>query len=334
MESLEQKSRVEREVDISEFDMVAEFGGGLGDIYHVIYQTTTAETLWQLSPSKRAVVLMQSHNPSAETFFTILPNSHRFEVINLGYHDSWEKGLKYFKDIKTRAALPKTDEYAGNFIANLSRYSVKFLEDCLQRAYNNPVTFRPNVTLTLPVPPSDVCVALKNAAPYIVLNSVAGLPERDIPLHLETEIIRYFTERKIGVVVVGKNYTRQNRKERDYKMWQHNSFFLNLVDKVSVYDVMYLVRYAVGAVCCHSAVSMVSWHEKTPQLLLYDTDTERKHFLPYKNANLRYSQINWCFGVDYPYNLQMNFVKFEEKSAQVLDEFLSCLKVYNDRMKA
>lgn len=316
---------------IEAFDKFVQLGGGLGDIYDVMYQTTLFEDLWRLPPQKKSFILMQSHNPSAETFFTHLPYPERFEVVNLGYHDTWEKGLTYFENVQTGRTPLKKDEYEGNFAPYLSRYTREFLEKALSIAYSQPIVLRSKSQLTLPVPENDVCFALSKSEPYIVLHASAGLPNRSIPKHLVHKIIRFFYEQKIGVIAVGKTYERQNRIEYQYGAWKNNPYFINLIDKLSVYDTVYLLRNAVGAVCCHSSVSMVSWHEKIPQLLLYDRETELRHFS--KNIAQQYVNKNWNFGASFPYNMSMNFDNFERNSDFYLFAFVKKLCYYNEKVK-
>ncbi len=65
---------------------------------------------------------------------------------------------------------------------------------------------------------------------------------------------------------------------------------MSLVDALSVPGLAALLESAVGVVACHSAVSMLSWLMRKPQLLLYPQSVYERHVVP---------GDQWTFGISF-----------------------------------
>jgi hypothetical protein len=304
---------------MQEYNFYLQHGGGLGDFYNYLYHYENYHELNKLKDGEKALVLLQAHNPSTEELFTLHPKSPQIDFINFGYHGSWEAALDAFNDAKV-GKIRTTLEYQGNLLEVANKYDFDTVKNGLEKALATPVYKRKS--FILPLFDNEFQYALDN--PYIVFNSVSGESKRDIPEELEAELIDALLERNIGVAILGKNYVRFERKERDYSKWESRPQFQNFVDKLNVFQTISIVRGAIGAICSHSAISLVSWHERVPQMLLYGKWSETHRFVPYKAGDISLAQ--WCFGAYLPYNMTLPFWNIEVVKKGYLDEFLRICK--------
>lgn len=123
--------------------------------------------------------------------------------------------------------------------------------------------------------------------PYVLFAATAGLPERDIPADLVEGLAARVLERDLLPVFTGRDYARGGRREyrpRDRRC-------LDLVDRLSVPGTARLLEGAAGLITCHSALNLLAWRLRKPQLLLYPGAVFERHIRP-RDA--------WAFGADYP----------------------------------
>jgi len=64
-----------------------------------------------------------------------------------------------------------------------------------------------------------------------------------------------------------------------------------LIDRLSVPGVAHLLARAAALVCCHSALNILGWLLRKPQLLLYPETVRARHIA---------ARDQWAFGVDFP----------------------------------
>lgn len=296
-------------------------GGGLGDFYNYIYRYDNFHHLSRLKDGERALVFIQAHNPFTEEFFTLHERCEQIDLISFGYRGDWKTAIEAYRAAMEGKEIRATTEYQGNLLAVAGRYDLKTITDGLRCAFETPLRLRPKTEIA--IPPSFEREVAKT--PYIIIHSVAGESRRNIPDHLENAIIEaLLTRTDYGVVLLGKNYVRFDHKERAYERWRAESRVMNLTGQLNVYETMRVVRRSLGAVCSHSSISMVSWHERIPQLLLYDKATARRHFTPFRAQD--YSQIDWAWGVDLPLNVSATFEDYEERPDWYFNKFLKNVK--------
>jgi hypothetical protein len=115
----------------------------------------------------------------------------------------------------------------------------------------------------------------------------AGLPGRDIPDGCVHELVSRALSHSLLPVFVGRNYDRMGRKE----FRPANAHALDFVDRLTVPGVGRAVQNAAAVVCCHSAINILAWLLRKPQLLLYPRSVYDQHI---SRRDL------WAFGADFP----------------------------------
>jgi ADP-heptose:LPS heptosyltransferase len=122
----------------------------------------------------------------------------------------------------------------------------------------------------------------------VVFSPCAGLPDRDIPAPIVEKLALMTVEAGFVPVFVGRTYDRFERGER----WRSGvpDGCVNLIDRLSVPGVAALAQATLGSVCCHSAVSMLGWYLRKPQLLLYPQSVVERHFT---------NRDQWSFGLSF-----------------------------------
>ncbi len=120
----------------------------------------------------------------------------------------------------------------------------------------------------------------------VLIAPTAGLKERDIPREWLEMICRQLRAAGLILVQVGRNFTRFDRQEMDLG----ELVDLSLVDKLTVPGTAKVLRCVAGIVTCHSALNLLAWHLRKPQLLIYPDEVQ-------KHLN---EKTTWGFGADYP----------------------------------
>jgi hypothetical protein len=236
-----------------EYDI--EFGGGLGDIFYQMCVEGGYRLLDRLGPQDRARVILISHNPFASELFRWHPHAPQIEVRDLGY---W---------------LPQDDarmRLEHGLPYRRSSYPVAA----------TPVVFHPS--------PEDLAVLGElGSERCVVFAASAGLPDRDLPVEIVERLAALSGAAGLLPVFTGRNYERHGRRE--YRPPQ--GVGCDLVDRLSVPGVARLLEQAVGLVSCHSALNLLGWLMRKPQLLLYPPSVEERHIA---------RRDQWAFGIDFP----------------------------------
>lgn len=226
-----------------------EFGGGLGDIFDQLYYRGAYNVLRDLEPNDTATVLLVTHNPHAKELFEWHPKRMQFDVQDLGY---W----MVEDDARIRAERGLPPAGSNNYLPIKDSY------------------------VEYHVSPEDRALLNKHikGTRYIVLAPGAGMSDRNIPWDLLREqIIPRLLEiaDRFQLVAVGRNYDRHGRSE--YDMSQVPGV-LDLTDKLTVPGTAWLTKRASGLVTAHSALNLLAWNERVPQLLLYPQSVLDRHF--------------------------------------------------------
>jgi hypothetical protein len=236
-------------------EVYLEYGGGLGDILYQIFHDDGYERLTELGTADRATVVLITHNPHAKELFEFHPQAGRIEVRVPGY---WPP----HQDREMRAAhgLRHPPSRGG------------------------PPRARP----VFHAPPADrELLSQLEGRPYVLFSASAGLPDRDIPAPLLRELVALVRAEGLLPVFVGRNYERFGRRERR----PVGPAVVDLIDRLTVPGVAAALDGALGAVCCHSAVNMLAWLLRKPQLLLYPRSVHARHIA---------AKDQWAFGIEFP----------------------------------
>lgn len=299
-------------------DYYLEFGGGLGDVFSQIFHRGAYTFLENLPDRVRVKVALFCHNPAAAELF--LHNHHisrriesgQIEFINVGYlHTAEEQAAG-----RAKFGLPPAGEQDNGIIPESKEPIFKMTEGDLERFFN----VQPSCTR---LAGSDCRVQLQtsNLKPqtFIVFSVSAGLSERTFSATLFTETVWRVVDAGYPAVIVGRNYDRHGRtelRETDLSFDLCKSEkVIDLVDQLSVPGTAALVQASAGLVTCHSALNLLAWHLRKPQLLLYPPFVFERHF---KNKD------QWAFGADFPETVHG---LFEDYQPEWMEKFLKCCRV-------
>jgi len=118
-------------------------------------------------------------------------------------------------------------------------------------------------------------------------------------------------------VITGRSYDRHGRSE--LRKWpQAEGDIIDVVDRLSVPGTCALVQASAGLVTCHSALNLLGWHLRKPQLLLYPRSAWERH--------IRVPD-QWAFGIGYPETVHAAFEDCTEwpQIASLVDRFEAVL---------
>jgi len=149
----------------------------------------------------------------------------------------------------------------------------------------------------------------------------AGLPERSVPEALAREIVRRLAP-GFRLVITGRSYDRHGRSE--LRKWpQAEGDIVDVVDRLSVPGTCALVQASAGLVTCHSALNLLAWNLRKPQLLLYPRSAWERH--------IRVPD-QWAFGIGYPETVHAAFEDCTEwpQIASLVDRFEAVLNHGNN----
>jgi predicted O-methyltransferase YrrM len=237
-----------------------EYGGGLGDVFLQMYAGRSYALLERLGPDDHATIALICHNPHARELFDHHSNRGRFQLEDFGY---WPPERN--AEMRARHRLPRR---------------------------GIPAPAGPDAPLHFYPAPSDTPALESIAGKRCVIFSVsAGLPGRGIPPALVEELSRGVSQSGLVPVFVGRNYQRWGRAEYRPHCGDGCGGVVDLVDRLSVPGVARAVEGAAAVVCCHSAINLLAWFMRRPQLLLYPPDVYDRHIV---------HRDPWSFGADFP----------------------------------
>jgi Glycosyltransferase family 9 (heptosyltransferase) len=236
-------------------DHYLEFSGGLGDVFYQVYSEGAYRLLDRLNPDDRATVALICHNPYAWELFAWHPNASQIDVRDLGYWSPDEDPV--------RRALHRLPRRPHRLPPG-----------------HDQVRFYPR-------PADQPILSTGISDPYVVFAVSAGMPERSLPDAQVSALAAGVRKRGLLPVFVGRTYERQERTEYRPAL----SEGLDLIDRLSVPGVALVVQRAAGLVCCHSAVNILAWLMRRPQLLLYPMSVWERHIR---------RRDQWAFGIDFP----------------------------------
>lgn len=233
-----------------------EFGGGLGDVIHQMYDRGYYN---HLLTQHAADVALISHNPFVHEILAWHPNLDKLRVRSLGYWDMKDDAMN-----RKKYGIPGGREWMPDHAAkNVTVFPSPDDEENLEG-------FRGRI----------------KERPYIVVAASAGEPDRTIPLAILREAIRPLREMGMAIVITGRTYERNGRRE-DYAGCLEDQC---LIDILSVPGTLRLLEGAAGLVTCHSALNIAGWHLRIPQLLLYPASVHHRHIA---------KRDQWAFGIGF-----------------------------------
>lgn len=248
-----------------------EYGGGLGDVLHQMYQNFSYNVLDHLGRFDTAEISLITHNPHVVELFKWHPNAGKITVTDYGY---WSPA----QDAEKRKQHNLPPHGANGQLP----------------VFPGPIKFYPD-------PEEQHLVdMLKGRRGYFVMSAAAGLQERSIPDEIIDKILFYFSGCGMPMVAIGRNYERHGRKEREFGPMSE-LFIFNMIDRLSVPGTAAIVQNSLGVICCHSSMSILSWQEQKPTLLLYPQSVKEKHIN---------NRDQWVFGIDYPTTVHAEFSEF------------------------
>ena len=263
-----------------EFTYYLEFGGGLGDVFNQMYSRGTYNVLRDLGPEEEARVCLVTHNPFVWELFDNHPKRKQMLIEDLGYWHTAEEN-------KVNRATHAMPEPGANGLLPEKDKSIRFYPMPEDRKVFDEVY-------------------KAGSGPWVVLAATAGLSDRSIPESILLDVLPKLEAAGCLVLVVGRDYDRHGRKEfvpyfnpgRKEFVPYFNPRMLNLVNRLSVPGTAWLVQVCAGLVTCHSALNILAWHERVPQLLLYPHSVWERHIQ---------HRDQWAFGVDYPECFHVDF---------------------------
>ena len=230
-----------------------EFGGGLGDVFNQIYFADDYCALSRIPDGKRVCVGLVTHNPYVRELFDNHPNRCKIDLREFGY---WRPD----RDAEKRAELG-IPEFLATIV--VPRSKVEFYptaadyEACSEEIHDSrPVGAR--------------------ASPYVVVAMCAGQSERNLPVESATRLARIAGECGHVVMQVGRNYQRTGRSSEP--CLDPSVVHRSLIDRLTVPGTAHLLSKAKALITAHSALSILAWHMRIPQIVLYPESVGQRHF--------------------------------------------------------
>lgn len=265
-----------------------EFEGGLGDILHACFERGEYRQLDHLGPATRARITVFSVNPQARELFAWHPNREFFVVQSLPH---WGPVSEQREQRAEHGLPPRTE--------------IDFI-----RPGVGPVYFYPS--------PEDARqLARLRGLRYVVFACSAGELDRIVPQPIIDQIARILlADEGLHLVRLGRNYADQRCSRRFEPLLPPHERVIDLADRLSVPGTAIAVAGAVGAVCSHSAVSLLAWNLDRPELLLYPESVYRRCFVEKRDGYT-------IFGVDRPTTRHTSFDCF---TPQIVSDFAEIMK--------
>lgn len=237
-----------------------EFGGGLGDIFNQLYTGHGYRFLETLGPGRTAHVGLVTHNPHAIELFRWHPQRQFItHLVHYGYWDCAQDG-----EFRLRHAIPPPSRVA------------QLMSTEQQSA---PIRFYPA--------PTESIDGLGHA---VAVSASAGLSDRTLPQPVLDAIVSQLLTAGWDVLLLGRSFNRHGRTE--IRPSEPELIHCrDLIDQLSVPATAQVIQACAGLVTCHSALNILAWHLRKPQLLLYPESVEARHFR---------RPDQWSFGAKFP----------------------------------
>jgi hypothetical protein len=264
-----------------------EYGGGLGDVFAQLYYRGSYNVLRDMESTDTADVFLITHNPHVKELFDYHPNKNRINVHDLGY---WQDGPRPEGGTIDSHMREINGMHEPNYVwAHLP------LKDSIVRFYPSP---------------EDSILIKTIREPYILFNPGAGMNERNFPDEIINNLLDKLTKTNFQIVVVGKNYERNGKKE---PLVPDKYNVINFTDKLTVPGTAALVQNCAGLVATHSALNMLGWMERVTQLLLYPQVVLDSHM---KEGN----PDRWMAGASFPETVHNLFSNYTD---EMFDKFMA-----------
>lgn len=258
-------------------------GGGMGDIFHNIMKSSAYANLMNLKPEDTCDVLLICHNPFITELFKWHPKRDQLNV----------KWFGYWSPENDRA---KREEFGAH------------LQDILPPGPDALIKFYPS---------PDDCEIIERLSPHktILISAGAGIQDRNIPDSTMEAIIGDLVKTEYSIVGVGRTYEREGG-HREYEYPMISPQVVSLVDKLSIPGVIHLTSMCRGVISCHSAVCLMAWWFRKPNMLVVPKNVS------HANGINRGENNDWTFGL---FQLEGQLVYAEEYTAESLATFLGKL---------
>lgn len=292
---------------------VVDFAAGLGDVISTIYRTKRYTALEDIT--KRVHVVLRTHNPFVEEIFMYHPKRALMQIHNFAQF------------------TPGTVNYMYHGIHNGKNLYDQFRIDInkvLPDANFDVLDF-PKESLEKPIfycsKTDQAILSVIQQNPYAVIQPFAGDQVRNLPEQVTIDYINKLIDLGITPVVIGKSYTRALKAIGQVVPGsQHSTEPTNFLDKLginkakvidlidtefSVPGTLKLVEKAKIFIGTHSSMNLAAWYNRIPNIILYDEDTQYRHFRV---------RDQWSFGSVYT---ETKHGIFSEAKTNWVDELLS-----------
>lgn len=250
-----------------------EIWGGLGDAFNRLQHEGAWQKLAALEADELVTIALMSNNPHTRELFTSHPKFNQMRLLEFGY---WQPAE--FKAKKREHGLPPAGTQpmpkgVGPFRFEATRGEVSWMRCRFEKLFGSGERL-------------DAEELASAMAWTVLVSPAAGLKDKDIPHEWMVKVCELLRAEGFKLIQIGRNYKRFDRTEPDLG----ELVDLNLVDQLDVTTTAWLVQMCGGVVTPHSALNILAWHLRKPQLLIYQPQAVR-----HLQAKDRYG-----FGVDYP----------------------------------
>ena len=247
---------------------------GLGDVLAQLFCRGSYNVLRDLRPGEKAKVALITHNPFAKELFAWHPKRSQMEVVDCGY---WH-GAEADAAGRKKLGLP-----APGALNRLPPQPTPETLSFIPRPRTSGAGGGAGDGFFTEGTGGDKRVKAGHCA-----GAGGGAAGAEHPRALAREIMRRLAP-GFRLVITGRSYDRHGRSE--LRKWpQAEGEIIDVVDRLSVPGTCALVQ-ASGLVTCHSALNLLAWHLRKPQLLLYPRSAWERH--------IRVPD-QWAFGIGYP----------------------------------
>jgi hypothetical protein len=221
--------------------IVAEWGGGIGDLFYGIWNNGAAYAHFDLlKEDEYAVVVNRIRNPSVTELLLWHPNRDRIVFMDLSWYPresfSPEERKAFYLPSQVGAPLEK-----------------------------EPVFYPSNEDKGI------IAGVTADRHPFIVFALAGSFDKKNVPIEIAENAADVLIERGYTVIQVGKNYLKRSPCEgythfspRTEDRLRSRSGVISLIDKLSLPGTCELVRASKGTFCCDSGVMHLSMKMKKP----------------------------------------------------------------------
>jgi hypothetical protein len=220
-----------------------EVRGGLGDLFIYFHDSTAWEDIENLAPDERARVTIISHNPFADELFKWHPKAAQIEIVKSRHF------FHEYDSVEARRAAGVQDH------APIGRPGRE----------RKPIRFYPS--------PEDLKIMNADlpTEPYLVIAPTASgmeIENRNIPATIVTAVCSAALLRGIPVVFVGRTYQGPHAP-KEVSVRPYGELIVDFTDRLSVPGTAEVVWRSRATVCAHSALLLLSWFNRIPNMALY-----------------------------------------------------------------